>query len=84
MNQFPGLVHFIFVDRIKNRMIAPAITPLHGQEFVSLLDPTRQKKFSEDMVSVIKQKVWELCYQSQIHLSKGYNSMLVKVFEWLD
>lgn len=31
IHQFPGLVHFVFVDRTRNRVYAPAITALHGQ-----------------------------------------------------
>jgi len=78
MNQYPGLVHFIFVDRVRNRMVAPAITPLHGQEFMQSLG-ANQEHFSNNMVDILKHHVWDLCYQSQLHLCKGYSAMLMKV-----
>lgn len=35
LQQLPGLIHFIFVDRVSNRVIAPSIGPLHGQQVSS-------------------------------------------------
>jgi len=72
LHQLPGLVHFIFVDRITNKVVAPTIGPLHGQQYVS------QEGASEHMVQYLKSKVWELCYLAQKHLNLGYCSMLIK------
>lgn len=66
------MVHFIFVDRTNNRIIAPTIGPLHGQQ----CNPNEET--SRNMVWLLKQKVWELCYIAQQYLSNGYCSMLVK------
>jgi hypothetical protein len=51
LHQFPGLVHFILVDRITNRVTAPTIGPLHGQQFIP------QEETTKHMVHLLKQKV---------------------------
>jgi len=72
LHQLPGLVHFIYVDRITNKVIAPTIGPLHGQQYIP------QEESSERMVHFLKKKVWDLCYLAQKHLALGYCSMLIK------
>jgi len=74
LQQLPGLVHFIFVDRMTNRVIAPTIAPLHGQQQQNVT----HEDTSEQMSTIIKKKVWEMCYLAQKHLSSGYCSMLIK------
>lgn len=76
LHQLPGLVHFIFVDRILNKVIAPTIGPLHGQQY----EP--QGDLSQQMVQLLKQKVWDMCYEAKKHLSQGYCSMLMKKGEF--
>jgi len=72
LHQLPGLVHFILVDRLSNRVTAPTIAPLHGQQF------TPHEETRKHMVNLLKQKVWDMCYQGQKHLAQGYCSMLIK------
>ncbi|KAL6068015.1 hybrid polyketide synthetase [Balamuthia mandrillaris] len=73
LHQFPGLVHFLFVDRTFNRVIAPPITALHGREY-----KTRRRDESLRLKLLVKEKVWDMVYLSQERLSEGYHSMLMK------
>jgi hypothetical protein len=51
LHQLPGLVHFIYVDRMNNRVLAPTIGPLHGQAYTSDIQT------SQHMVKLITEKV---------------------------
>jgi len=67
----PGLVHYIFVDRTANRVRAPTITPLHGQQF-------RDSASTQRMLLLLKGRVWDMYYQAHRHLSMGYYSMVMR------
>lgn len=72
LHQFPGLVHFIFVDRTYNRVIAPSITAVHGLE--CSLTPEQELHIK----LIIKNKVWDMCYKVQQCLAEGHYSMSMK------
>lgn len=72
LHQFPGLVHFVFVDRTSNQVIAPTITPLHQ----SADDDADGEQAAS--VEHIKSCVWNMCHQAQRHLAQGYTSMFIK------
>lgn len=60
INQFPGLSHFIFINRSKNRLIAPEITDLSGN--ITIVE--------------LKKHVWNMCYQATEFLYHGSFEML--------
>jgi hypothetical protein len=63
----PGIVHFIFVDRIRNRVIAPRIVPLF----------TSSNKADTGKISVqfLKKKIWEMVHMAQQYRDQGYTEM---------
>lgn len=65
INQIPGLVHFILVDRAYNRVLAPVITPLTGA------NTNHSPEATNKMFDVLKMKVWDMTYQAQDFLSRG-------------
>eukprot|EP00003_Mantamonas_plastica_P000318 TRINITY_DN1029_c0_g2_i13.p1 TRINITY_DN1029_c0_g2~~TRINITY_DN1029_c0_g2_i13.p1 ORF type:complete len:870 (-),score=304.56 TRINITY_DN1029_c0_g2_i13:23-2632(-) len=75
LHYYPGLCHFIFVDRRSNQVVAPTIVPLHGDE-------ENSGKTSEESTTVLKERVWDMVYEAQKHLAQGYTSMLMKCGEF--
>jgi hypothetical protein len=72
LHQFPGLIHFIFVDRTFNRVIAPPITAVHGPVFSPKPEEALRMKL------ILRSKVWDMCYRAQQHLSEGHHAMTMK------
>ena len=70
LEMFPGLVHFIYVDRSQDVMIAPCLTPT-GQTPNS---PPRAQGETE----TLKQKVWMMHAQAQHRLAQGYTTLVTK------
>lgn len=66
-SRVPGVVHFIFVDRMRNIAIAPSLAPLYGQA----AEPSHTAK---DM----KRLVYRLVQLSHAHLAHGYTTMVVR------
>eukprot|EP01116_Phalansterium_solitarium_P006237 TRINITY_DN18547_c0_g1_i1.p1 TRINITY_DN18547_c0_g1~~TRINITY_DN18547_c0_g1_i1.p1 ORF type:complete len:933 (+),score=401.13 TRINITY_DN18547_c0_g1_i1:182-2980(+) len=73
VHRCPGLVHFVFVDRTANRLVAPTLGPLHGQQRTPPDDASAQLQ-----LEILRRKVWDMCCQAQQHVSQGYCSMLIK------
>jgi Hermansky-Pudlak syndrome 1 protein len=73
MHQLPGLVHFIFVDRTSNRILAPGISSLIGN--ASKYNTAHGR---EQMLSTLKGYIWQMCYQGYESLSKGFFDMVMK------
>ena len=63
----PGIVHFIFVDRVRNIAIAPSFAPLYGQS-------AGQSHTAQD----IKRLVYKLIQLSHTHLAHGCTAMVVR------
>lgn len=59
----PGLIHFIFVDRVRERVLAPRIVSLHTQH---------NEEQHDVSVEFIKERVWEMCAVTQEYRDKGY------------
>lgn len=73
LNYCPGMIHFVLVDRIRNRVIAPRIVPLEAYA-KSPSDPEIEAK-SKLQVEFLKKKVWEMCYLSQQYRDQGYTEV---------
>jgi len=68
-------VHFIFVDRTFNRVIAPSISSLSVEQ-------TLDEETERTVKRVVKKQIWAMCYQSQQYLSEGVQSLLLKDGPW--
>eukprot|EP01121_Diplochlamys_sp_Union-15-3_P019101 TRINITY_DN7108_c0_g1_i3.p1 TRINITY_DN7108_c0_g1~~TRINITY_DN7108_c0_g1_i3.p1 ORF type:complete len:542 (-),score=45.66 TRINITY_DN7108_c0_g1_i3:14-1396(-) len=76
ISKLPGLVHFILVDRTNNRVLAPRISSLVGNE-CKISDSA-----SKAQMSLIKKKVWDMYYQAQTFLAKGFFDVVMKCGEF--
>jgi len=80
LTHFPGLTHFIYVDRLNHQVVAPMVVSLNpdrddhvpggGDE-----DPLQKMR---RLAEPLKKKVWEMVAAAQDRLSQGYNSMSMK------
>ena len=67
ISSVPGVVHFIFVDRLRNFAIAPSVAPLYGQD-------SKVTHTAESLVRLI----YKLVHYSHTHLAYGCTTMMVK------
>ena len=66
LNYFPGLIHFIYIDRLTNRVIAPRIINLN----------TTDEKYSINFsVNEIKNLVWKMVQTSMIYRENGFSEI---------
>jgi hypothetical protein len=68
--QVPGVVHFIFVDRLRHLAIVPSVAPLYGQD--------SSGSHHTHTTASLRRLVWRLVQHAHSHLARGCTTMMLR------
>jgi len=83
VQEIPGLVHFLFVDRCKGISVVPSISALHGCSFLARSVSGDLREQVNDMVEPhtteqMRKLIFELVQRAYDHLSMGCSTMMLR------